>query len=187
MRRTVLFLLSFFFIAISGVTDPLTEGMYTRERLMQVYRNEIADASSHEIAASEVGEWYDIIETSLFMLIRRTELFRGSMRLIITDWKNARCMMYPDGTFLVSTGLLDYIDSLLFMDTSGSARRIRNFNSERENFFAPIAAVCAAQFALNYYSSAKNVELSPEKVYTIDIMASVLLNIAGYPQGILET
>ena len=187
MRRTVLFLLSFFFIAISGVTDPLTEGMYTRERLMQVYRNEIADASSHEIATSEVGEWYDIIETSLFMLIRRTELFRGTMRLIITDRKNAYCMMYPDGTFLVSTGLLDYIDSILFMDTSGSARKVRNLNNERENFFAPIAAVCAAQFALNYYSTAKNTALSSEKVYTVDIMASVLLTIAGYPQGLLET
>ena len=111
MRRTILFLLSFFFIAISGFADPLTEGIYTRERLMQVYRDEIAKASSNEIAASEVGEWYDIIETSLFMLIRRTELFRGTMRLIITDRQNARCMLYPDGTVLVSTGLLDYIDS----------------------------------------------------------------------------
>ena len=187
MRRTILFFLSFFFIAVPAFTDSLTEGIYTRERLMQAYRDEIAEASLNEVAVSEIGEWYDIIETSLFMLIRRTELFRGTARLMITDMRNARCMMYPDGTVLVSTGLLDYIDSLLFMDTSGSARRIRNFNSERENFFAPIAAVCAAQFALNYYSSAKNVELSPEKVYTIDIMASVLLNIAGYPQGILET
>ena len=186
IRRTVLFLLSFFFIVISGFTDPLTEGIYTRERLMQVYRDEIAEASSNEIAASEVGEWYDIIETSLFMLIRRTELFRGTMRLIITDRQNARCMLYPDGTVLVSTGLLDYIDSLLFTDTSGSVRRIRNFNSERENFFAPIAAVCAAQFALNYYGTAKNTTLSPEKLYTVDILASVLLTIAGYPQGLLE-
>ena len=96
-------------------------------------------------------------------------------------------MMYPDGTFLVSTGLLDYIDSLLFMDTSGSARKIRNLNNERENFFAPIAAVCAAQFALNYYNTAKNTALLPEQVYTADIMASVLLTIAGYPQGLLET
>ena len=187
MRRTVLFLLSFFFIAISGFTDPLTEGMCARERLMQAYRDELAEVSSHEITASEVGEWYDIIETSLFMLIRRTELFRGTMRLIITDRKNARCMMYPDGTFLVSTGLLDYIDSVLFMDVTGSARRIRNLNNERENFFAPIAAVCAAQFALNYYNTAKNAVLLPEKVYTADIMASVLLTIAGYPQGLLET
>ena len=186
MRRTVLFLLVLFFTVVSAFTDPLTEGIYTRERLMQTYRDEIAEASSNEIAASGVGEWYDIIETSLFMLVRRTELFRGTMRLIITDRQNARCMMYPDGTFLVSTGLLDYIDSLLFMDTSGSARRIRNFNNERETFFAPIAAVCAAQFALNYYGAAKNVSLSPEKLYTADIMASVLLNVAGYPQGLLE-
>ena len=187
IRRTTLFLLSFFFIVISGFTDPLAEGMYTRERLMQTYRDEIAEASSNEIAASEVGEWYDIIETSLFMLIRRTELFRGTMRLIITDRRHARCKLYPDGTVLVSTGLLDYIDSILFMDTSGSARRIRNLNSERENFFAPIAAVGAAQFALNYYSTTKNASLSSEKLYTVDIMASVLLNVAGYPQGLLET
>ena len=117
MRRTVLFLLSFFFITIFGFTDPVTEGMYNRERLMQVYRDEIAETSSNEIAVSEVGEWYNIIETSLFMLIRRTELFRGAMRLIITDRKEVRCMMYPDGTVLVSTGLLDYIESLRFMDT----------------------------------------------------------------------
>lgn len=187
MRRTVLFVFSFFFIAIFGFTDPLTEGMYGRERLMQVYRAEIATASANEIAAGDVGEWYDIIETTLFMLIRRTELFRGTMRLIITDRQNARCMMYPDGTFLVSTGLFDYIDSQLFMDTSGSARRIRNFNTERENFFAPIVAVCAAQFALNYYSAAQNTALSPEKIYTVDVMAGVLLTIAGYSQGLLDT
>lgn len=187
MRRTVFFVFSFFFIAIFGFTDPLTEGMYGRERLMQVYRAEIATASANEIAAGDVGEWYDIIETTLFMLIRRTELFRGTMRLIITDRQNARCMMYPDGTFLVSTGLFDYIDSQLFMDTSGSARRIRNFNTERENFFAPIAAVCAAQFALNYYSTAQNTALSPEKIYTVDVMAGVLLTIAGYSQGLLDT
>ena len=187
MRRTVFFVFSFFFIAIFGFTDPLTEGMYGRERLMQVYRAEIATASANEIAAGDVGEWYDIIETTLFMLIRRTELFRGTMGLIITDRQNARCMMYPDGTFLVSTGLFDYIDSQLFMDTSGSARRIRNFNTERENFFAPIAAVCAAQFALNYYSTAQNTALSPEKIYTVDVMAGVLLTIAGYSQGLLDT
>ena len=187
MRRTVLFLGFIFCIAISGFTDPLTEGMYGRERLMQVYHDEIAAASSYEIAAGEVGEWYNIIDTTLFMLIRRTELFRGTMRLIITDRQNARCMMYPDGTFLVSTGLLDYIDSQLFMDASGSARRIRNFNTERENFFAPIAAVCAAQFALNYYGTTKNTALSLEKRSTADIMAGVLLSIAGYPQGLLET
>ena len=55
MRRTILFLLVLFFIAVSGFTDPLTEGIYTRERLMQVYRDEIAKASSNEIKASEVG------------------------------------------------------------------------------------------------------------------------------------
>ena len=93
MRRTVLFLGFIFCIAIYGFTDPLTEGMYGRERLMQVYHDEIAAASSYEIAAGEVGEWYNIIDTTLFMLIRRTELFRGTMRLIITDRQNARCMM----------------------------------------------------------------------------------------------
>ncbi len=186
IRRTVFMPLLFFLILISGFADPLTEGIYARERLMQVYRDEIAAASSNEIAPSGIGEWYEIIETSLFMLMRRTELFRGTMRLIITEQQSAACMLYPDGTFLVSTGLLDYIDSLLFADTSGSARRIRNFNTERENFFAPIAAVCAAQFALNYYSTAAQAALSPLNVSTIDILASVLLDIAGYPKGLLE-
>ena len=186
IRRNVFIPLLFVLILISGFADPLTEGIYARERLMQVYRDEIAAASSNEVAPSSIGEWYDIIETSLFMLTRRTELFRGTMRLIIANQQNAACMLYPDGTFLVSTGLLDAIDSLLFTDTSGSARRIRNFNTERENFFAPIAAVCAAQFALNYYSTTAQAALSPINVSTIDILASVLLDIAGYPKGLLE-
>ena len=187
IRRTLFFPVFFLLTAVFCFADPLTDGIYNRERLMQVYRDEIATASANEISANEIGEWYEIIETSLFMLIRRTELFRGTMRLIITNQKNARCMLYPDGTFLISTGLLDYIDSLLFTDTAGSARRIRNFNSERENFFAPIAAVCAAQFALNYYGTPRNTPLSREKIYTIDITARVFLDIAGYPQGLLET
>ena len=153
---------------------------------MQGYREEIAAASAHEISADGIGEWYDIVETSLFMLLRRTEVFRGTMRLIITDRQTARCMLYPDGTFLISSGLLDYIDSTLFLDTSVSARRIRNFNTEREHFFAPVAAVYAAQFALNYYTASPQQPLSKEKVYMRDIMASVLLDIAGYPRGLLE-
>lgn len=152
---------------------------------MQGYREEIATASAHEISADGMGEWYDIVETSLFMLLRRTEVFRGTMRLIITDRQTARCILYPDGTFLISSGLLDYIDSTLFLDTSVSARRIRNFNTEREHFFAPLAAVCAAQFALNYYDAGRQ-QLPKEKVYMRDIMASVLLDMAGYPRGLLE-
>ena len=186
IRRMLLILFVFFVAAICSFGDALTDGIYARERLMQVYRDEIATASSNEMTASAIGEWYEIIETSLFMLMRRTELFRGSMRLIITDQQNARCMLYPDGTFLISTGLLDYIDSILFTDTSGSARRIRSFNTEREQFFAPIAAVYAAQFALNYYSAVQDTILSQENISTVDIVASVLLDIAGYPQGILE-
>ncbi|MGP1489728.1 MAG: hypothetical protein ACTTI6_01460 [Treponema sp.] len=186
IRRMLLIPLIFLLTAVFCFSDALTDGIYARERLMQVYRDEIATASANEISASAIGEWYEIIETSLFMLMRRTELFRGSMRLIITDQQNARCMLYPDGTFLISTGLLDYIDSLLFTDISGSARRIRSFNTERENFFAPIAAVYAAQFALNYYSTAQNTALSQENISTIDILASVLLDIAGYPQSLLE-
>lgn len=186
IRRMLLIPLIFLLTAVFCFSDALTDGIYARERLMQVYRDEIATASANEITASAIGEWYEIIETSLFMLMRRTELFRGSMRLIITDQQNACCMLYPDGTFLISTGLLDYIDSLLFTDISGSARRIRSFNTERENFFAPIAAVYAAQFALNYYSTAQNTALSQENISTIDILASVLLDIAGYPQSLLE-
>lgn len=186
IRRALLIPLVFLLTAAFCFGDALTDGIYARERLMQVYRDEIAAASTNEIAASEIGEWYEIIETALFMLMRRTELFRGTMRLIITDQQSVRCMLYPDGTFLISTGLLDYIDSLLFTDISGSARRIRSFNTERENFFAPIAAVYAARFALNYYSTASDTALSQENMYTADIFASVLLDIAGYPRGLME-
>lgn len=186
MRRIVLTLLSLFLVLLTAFSDPLSGGIYTRDRLMEKYRDEIATASLHETEADKIGEWYDIIETSLFMLIRRTELFRGTIRLMITNQGTAACTLYPDGTFLVSTGLLDYIDTLLFMNAAGSARRIRNLNSERENIFAPIAAVRVAQFALNYYDTDKKTAVSTRQLYTIDIMASVLLTLAGYPEGLLE-
>lgn len=187
IRRTIIFPVLFFLTLFSAWADPLTDGIYARERLMQPYREEIAAASSNEISASSIGEWYEILETSLFMLMRKTEVFRGSMRLIITDQQTARCMLYPDGTFLISSGLLDYIDSVLFLDAAGSARRIRNFNTERENFFAPIAAVAAAQFALNYYPGTAARTLPNDRIYTIDILANVFLDIAGYPRSLLET
>lgn len=186
IHRTVLVLLSVVLMPLSVCADPLTEGIHSRERLMERYRGEIATASLRELEADRIGEWYDIIETSVFMLIRRTELFRGTVRFIITDRKCATCMLYPDGTFLVSTGLLDYIDALLFMDSAGSARRIRNLNGEREHMFASIAAVCAARFALNYYDTDKKSNLSMQQLYTVDVMASVLLTLAGYPDGLSE-
>lgn len=186
IRRIVF---SLFFLFVFGIlcANPLMDGIRTRERMMENYREDIASASAHEVPPESIGEWYDILETTLFMITRRTEIFRGTMRLIITNKKDAHCFLYPDGTFLVTTGLLDYIDSYLFVGASSSARRIRNFNTERENFFAPIAAICAAKFALNDYPAFFRRRSGPEAVFTTDVLAMVLLEIAGYPSSLVGT
>ncbi len=165
---------------IAGFADALS-ARSTAERLMQPYYQEISRASSRQVPPSEVGEWYDIIQTSLFMLVRKTEVFRGSMRVIITDTSDAFCMVYPDGTFLVTTGLLDYIDTSLFTAAESSPRKIRNFNRDRELCFAPIAAVCVARFALSKYVR----NPSFETVVTCDVVAGVLLKSAGYTDNLL--
>lgn len=185
--RRIVFSVVFLIVLAVLCADPLMDGVNTRERMMQNYREEIALASSYEVSPENIGEWYDILETALFMIARRTEIFRGTMRLIITNKKDAHCFLYPDGTFLVTTGLLDYIDSYLFLEASTSARRIRNFNTEREHFFVPIAALCAAKFALNDYPSFFKRQSNKEILFTIDVLAMVLLEIAGYPSSLVET
>ncbi|AGT44422.1 hypothetical protein [Treponema pedis] len=165
-----------------------------RNSSMETYRKEIAAASLNEIKAEDIGVWYEVLESSLFMLIRRTELYRGRMRLIIEDSRNAKCKIFPDGTILISTAIFDYIDSKLAESQNVSPRRIKNFNSERENLLASFIAFEAADFALDnkilYLNNPKkNIEPDLLKRYNLqaDRFAVIFLKLAGYNANLFYT
>ena len=82
-----------------------------RTEAMNFYRNEISAASINEISGENLGVWQEVLNASLFMLIRNNELYRGRMRLIIEESQIIKCGIYPDGTILLSTGLFDYIEA----------------------------------------------------------------------------
>ncbi len=164
-----------------------TSILFLRTSAMETYRKEIAEASINEIKAEDIGVWYDVLEAALFMLIRRTELYRGRMRLLIEDSRNAKCKIFPDGTVLISTAVFDYIDAKLAASQNTSPRRIKSFNGERENMLASFIAFEAAGFALDNTLLYLN---NPERVsdpaiikrYNLqaDRFAVILLKLAGY-------
>lgn len=196
-RACFKFFISFCFIVLSspfifsqGADGSMQIGSASfRSASMELFTSEISQAARNEIAADSLGVWYDVLESALFMLIRYNEIYRGKMRLLITDTIKVECKIYPDGTVLVSTGLFDYIDAKLAKIQNASPRRIKNFNKERENLLAAFLAHEAAAFALDVrnpyfadYMSLKqqNVSILKDCNLKADKFAAVFLRTAGY-------
>ncbi len=139
----------------------------------------------------EIGEWYNIIENTLFSLIRRTELYRGHLNLTIYDENEASCKMHPDSSIFINTALLEYIDETLFLSSAGNIRKIKNINIEKERYLAAFLAFEVARFALdidvlNFISDSSKIRnLSKQNIFLVDEMASILLKVAGYDSTIM--
>lgn len=177
----------FFLCSAPCAAEPVSgiSKIEKRRHLMSVFQNEIAEASRHEAEPDAAGDWRGIIESALFMLIRRTEIYRGRMRLILTESEKAQCRIYPDGTITVSTAVLDYIDEKLFTVSQNNTRKMKNFNAERENFIAAVIAFEAARFALDMdvnhlFMKTGRDKLPVSAVFYADEFSSALLKTAGY-------
>ncbi len=161
-----------------------------RKLAMQEYRSEISAVSFHEIPVDNLGVWNDILESSLFMLIRKTELYRGRMRVIIEESSDAKCKIYPDGTILISTAIFDYIDSKLANTQNMSPRKIKNFNIEREKMLASFLVHQVANFVqeknLLRFSKKQNIKNEDLKSSNMeaDKFAMLILKVAGYDSNI---
>ena len=55
-----------------------------RTEAMDFYRNEISAASINEISGENLGVWQEVLNASLFMLIRNNEQARQECRLMST-------------------------------------------------------------------------------------------------------
>lgn len=182
---SVIFLLAGF--PLAALTD--TE---FRKDLLDETKKELAPIEAKEIQASSLGEWNNAINSSLFLLFRKTELFRGQIRVLVIDDDAVISKIYPDGTFVISSGLLDYIDQSLFEETANSPRRIRNFDSEREAAIIPFLAPEAAHFALGHafaaWKRSQETSMVPSTDENLDAdrFALVLLKLAGLDSGVME-
>ncbi len=161
-----------------------------RKMAMQEYRSEISAVSFNEIPAENLGVWNEILENALFMLIRKTELYRGRMRILIEETSDAKCKIYPDGTILISTAIFDYIDAKLSSTQNMSPRKIKNFNIEREKMLASFLVHQVANFALedSLLNFSKNKVQSLESIkrtnMDADKFALLILKVAGYDSNI---
>lgn len=159
--------------------------MELRKKLMQESQNELAEISRKEVSPESLGDWHDIIENIFFMLMRRTELFRGNARLLVYEDDEPKLWIYADGTIALSTALPDSIDSELFALLGSRSQRVRNFNALREQWLAPLCALELARFAQD-----KEYEQRGEhQLFAVNqdtaVLAEVLLRVAQYPRGLL--
>jgi len=168
-----------------------------RNEALDSSRRELLSLSRDAIPGTALGEWKDIAESAVFMLFRKTELFRGPMRVLVIDSDDLEARIYPEGTLVISSGLLDYIDAALFESAADSPRRMRNFTSEREAMLVPFIALEASRFALDLPFSAwcrssatatasghalysARVRYSPDDIAKADRFAPVLLALADF-------
>ena len=189
---TALFLLPAF-TAFAEVSD-----VDIRRELLSGARQEILERGRTEVPPEELGDWRETIDTVLFMLFRKTELYRGPVRVMVVDDQTIFSSLYPEGTLVVSTGLLDHVDLQVFELSVNDPRRARDHGGERERLLAPYLAYNAARFALDHdfvsfkriavkngqvqpgVAYARLTENTPEEIGNTDLMACVLLDRAGY-------
>ena len=195
MRCILPVLFCFLFVSASLASENQGE---LRSDLTDESRRELLSLAASEIPAEKLGEWKDILDSALFMIFRKTELYRGPLRVLVQDSKSVQVRFYPEGTFVISSGLLDYIDNALFESAADSPRRMRNFYSEREAMLVPFLVPEAAHFALDHQFSAfsrtqtdngqmtggnslsKRLRPSGTEVLEADGFSIVLLSLAGF-------
>lgn len=186
MKHIRLAALALMALAVSAFPLAADDGAASRKAMMAFAGEEIRLLSEREVAPSELGEWKDILDASLFLLIRKTEVYRGPVRVLVIGGDSSVARMYPDGTFVASTGLFDFIDRTLFEETAASSRRVRDFDSEREAMLAPILAPEIARFALDQQFAAWEasrgtyLESDTKQRFEADALAVALLDLAGY-------
>lgn len=169
-----------------------------RTELHNGSRQELLRLGTQEVPPSNLGDWRESIDSTLFMLFRHTELFRGPLRIMIIDDNAIFSRLYPEGIMIISTGLLDYIDLQVFELTVNDPRRARDYANERERMIMPFLAYNVARFALDldfisFKHSVKEIGLSraagnfslsvlPSKkeIQQTDQFAQVLISLAGY-------
>lgn len=169
-----------------------------RRELLAGTRQKILEIGRTEVPPGELGDWRETIDVALFMLLRKTELYRGPIRVMVVNDPTVYSTLHPEGTMILSTGLLDYIDLQVFELSVNAPRRARDHAGERERLLAPYLAYNAARFALDYdftafkrivrksgYSHttgnpARLIDNTPEEIHNTDLMACVFLELAGY-------
>lgn len=188
-RRTFVFLFALF---LSITIHAQSNALISREALLQASKTEVAKLIYTEENQSNLGEWKTTIDNVLFLLLRKTELYRGSVRLLVSNAVEYPVRWYPSGVLVISTSLLDFIDTSIYDSASASGKRIRDIEKERETLLAPYCAWELARLALDMpYSSwtKKNEEInqnfmesqdSLDETLTCDNYAAVLLYLAGY-------
>lgn len=137
------------------------------------------------IPPSELGDWNDVIHTTAFLLFRKTELYRGELRLVVRADEGTDVQWQADGTLMISSGLLDRIDADIFETIASSNRRIRNFDYERELRLAPEIAFEAARAALGLQATSSE-PAANNLAFGADSFAPILLQQAGYPVNLYE-
>jgi len=175
------------------MADDAAINAQDRREMTDAARREIVALVPNEVPIASLGEWKNVIESTVFLLMRRSEIYRDELRLLAVNDATPIARGYPDGTIVVSTGLLDLIDASLFDEAASSPRRMRNFDSEREAMLAPFIAFEAARFALDQpFASwkataeagsgkpfAERIAPTDNDVFSADSIAPAILRAAG--------
>ncbi|HKL87239.1 MAG TPA: hypothetical protein VJ861_12980 [Treponemataceae bacterium] len=140
-------------------------------------RFELQEFDKKALSADALGNWQTVIHSTLFILARTTEIYRGPLRILVPDQKEIVVSLYNDGTFVISSGLLDYIDSCLFNDEAISIRRMQTIDYEREVMLAQFLVPEIAALALGQNLNAPRLS---QQVLEADRFAPIILSLAGY-------
>ena len=163
-----------------------------RERLLYAEHEEIEKMQASRLNKVEIGEWQEIIEDAIFALVRRSELYRGHIKIVVFQDRKVVCKIYPDLSVFISSGLLEYIDDFLFSSLSDNLRRAKNINADREECLATFLSFGVSRFALDIdvekYASTGRLPsriLEKNDIFLLDKMAAVFLKVAGYRSNLI--
>lgn len=140
-------------------------------------QGEIHEFEKNALSIEALGNWNTVIHSTLFVLFRSTEIYRGPLQVLVPEQKEIAISLYSDGTCVISSSLLDYIDACLFDEAASSMRRIRTIDTERELMLAQFLAPEVASFALG--QNLDEPRLS-QQILEADRFAPIVLALGGY-------
>lgn len=147
----------------------------------QFYRQEKSFFEEYEkssVPLSQLGDWGDAVNSSIALGAGISGLTGERVSVVISDSPEFIVEFSETGTFLITTGVLDFIDDSIFALLGESSRRIKDFSREREKLLFPLVAIACSNRTLQLRFSGESYtgfSYSEEDVFKSDILSILIM------------
>lgn len=181
MREKIFSGLFLLVVSFSGFAGEAEWPFLRSSAYDQFYRQEKSFFEEYEkssVPLNQLGDWVDAVNSSIALGAGISGLTGEKISVVISDSPEFIVEFSETGTFLITTGVLDFIDDSIFALLGESSRRIKDFSREREKLLFPLVAIACSNRTLQLRASGESYtgfSYSEDDVFKSDILSILIM------------